>query len=137
MQPNRFFYIITRDKQIFELQYTPERLAGAIASMRDKGLLMIQGQGIVLNGVDISKVLDGAQYENFLATTKPTLYIKGGVWYNKVHDAMRYEPWKKKEMESIKKIESSPTEDVSPEEKEKVSKGIKEYLASIRPNKSV
>lgn len=108
MSQTRYFYIITRDGQIFEIDYTEQRIAMAVQTMRDKGLFTIKDGGMVINGVDISKVLNDDNYDNYISTVKPTEYIKNGSWYDgKERKFLRNEKWKQEKIdnEKVKMIE--------------------------------
>ena len=108
MSQTNYFYIITRDGQIFEVEYTEQRIAMAVQTMRDKGLFTIKDGGMVINGADISKVLNDENYSNYISTVKPREYIKNGSWYDgKEHKLLRNEKWKqeKSDNEKVKMIE--------------------------------
>lgn len=129
MSLNNFFYIITRDGQIFEIFYTPERIAGAIKTMRDKDIFTIKDFGAVINGADIVKILDENQYENYLSTIKVKEYIRNGYWRDgKEHGIIRKEPWREledKKMIGTPTISSYENNKVSPEEEERVKEKIR------------
>lgn len=108
MSQTNYFYIITRDGQIFEVEYTEQRIAMAVQTMRDKGLFTIKDGGMVINGADISKVLNDENYSNYISTVKPREYIKNGSWYDgKEHKLLRNEKWKQEKIdnEKVKMIE--------------------------------
>lgn len=110
MSQTNYFYIITRDGQIFEVDYTEQRIAMAVQTMRDKGLFTIKDGGMVINGADISKVLNDDNYDNYISTVKPTEYIKSGTWYDgKERKFLRNEKWKQEKIdnEKVKMIEKS------------------------------
>ncbi len=103
MSQTNYFYIITRDGQIFEVEYTEQRIAMAVQTMRDKGLFTIKDGGMVINGADISKVLNNENYSNYISTVKPREYIKSGSWYDgKEHKLLRNEKWKQEKIDSEK-----------------------------------
>lgn len=110
MSQTNYFYIITRDGQIFEIDYTEQRIAMAVQTMRDKGLFTIKDGGMVINGADISKVLNDDNYDNYISTVKPTEYIKNGTWYDgKERKFLRNEKWKQEKIdnEKVKMIEKA------------------------------
>lgn len=138
MLQNNYFYVIDRDKQIFEIKYTQERIAAAVSAMRDKGLFTVEGLGIVLNGVDITKVLNEDQYSNYLSTVKPSEYILNGSWFKKNGDFVRYEPWKKAVKDKEKMMIESPKEaELTPESIERATAIGRAFLEKIRPNKKI
>lgn len=135
MLQNKYFYIITRDKQIFEIPYTTERISAAVKSMRDKGLFTIEGMGIVLNGVDVSKVLNEEQYKNYLATVRPAEHVAHGVWYNRRGEFIRFEAWKQELRDKQKKIATPDVLEETPEQKERVLAKGREFLSKLRAGK--
>jgi len=105
MSQTNYFYIITRDGQIFEIDYTEQRIAMAVQTMRDKGLFTIKDGGMVINGADISKVLNDENYENYISTVKPREYIRNGSWYDgKENKILRHEKWKQDRIDSMKHV---------------------------------
>jgi len=133
----KFFYVITRDNQIFELKYDANLLTTIAKTMTEKGLITLKDYGMILNGVDISKVLNDEQYENYISSTKPKEYIRNGVWRDgKENGVIRYAKWKQLEIDNKKQL-SAPTQNISDEEREIISKKGRDFLESIRPNKKI
>lgn len=125
------FYIITRDHQIFEIPYTNERISLAVQTMRDKGIFMIKDYGAVINGVDIVKILDENQYDNYLSSHTPKEYVKCGIWRDgKEHKILRYEKWKKEELDNKQKLEPPVTENVVDEEN--LKRRIREFAENAK-----
>ncbi len=109
MLPKKFFYIITRDGQIFEIKYDENVLMATAKTMQDKGLITLKEYGVILNGVDISKVLSADQYDNYLSSVKPKEYIKNGVWRDgKEHGVIRYASWKEEELKGMETERIAP-----------------------------
>lgn len=136
MSPDKFFYVITRDGQIFEIGLTQERMHSAITAQTNKGLFSVPTLGIYsLNGVDISKILNESQYRNHLATAKPAEYVQNGVWYNKRHEFLRHEPWKKLEIEKksaqIEPPKIEPPREITPEQREKNDAWLKQNMPKV------
>ena len=105
MSQTNYFYIITRDGQIFEVEYTEQRISMAVQTMRDKGLFTIKDGGMVINGADISKVLNDENYENYISTVRPREYIRNGSWYDgKENKILRHEKWKQDRIDSMKHV---------------------------------
>lgn len=102
MPPKKeFFYIITRDGQIFELIKTDAKLASAFGAMKDRAIASFSEEGVVVNGVDISKILNAEQYESYISSVRPTQYIRNGTWFDiKNHEFVRREKWRQEEMDA-------------------------------------
>jgi hypothetical protein len=108
---DKHFYVIYRDGQIIEIKKTEESFNAVLAAMQNKGIVVLKEYGIIANGVDISKVLNEEQYENYISSAKPKEYIKNGAWRDgKEHQVIRYEKWRQLEIEKIEKLEAPNTE---------------------------
>jgi len=119
MLPNnpKFFYIITRDKQIIEVRYEEKLLMAVAKAMQDKALITLKNYGAILNGVDISKVLNEQQYENYISTVKPREYVRNGVWKDgKENQTIRIEKWRQEELDKLKLPPPDESPDRTPEE---------------------
>lgn len=101
----KYFYIIHRDGQIFEIEFTEERFKSSFDQWQRGGLIVFPSLGMGLNSVDITKILNEEQYEGFVDSSQPKIYIKNGTWYsNKDKSIVRYEEWKEKEIEEKNKL---------------------------------
>lgn len=119
MLPNnpKFFYIVTRDKQIIEVRYDEKLLVAVAKVMQDKALITLKNYGAILNGVDISKVLNEQQYENYISTVKPREYVKNGVWKDgKENQVVRIEKWRQEELDKARLPPPIENPDRTPEE---------------------
>lgn len=94
-----------------------------MAAWSEKGIAALKDCGVVLNGSDISKVLDENQYKNYVLTVRPREYIRNGTWYDgRDRGFLRHEPWKQAEVdekeqltaEDRKKILASGTDEKFP-----------------------
>lgn len=122
---DKYFYIICRDGQIIEVSYNDESFNAVFNAMADKGIFRIKDMGLVLNGVDISKVLKEDQYDAWISSTTPKEYIKDGAWRDgKARKVIRYEKWKQDEIDSRAKLEAPQELELSSEE---IKKKLKEY----------
>ncbi len=134
--PDKFFYIICRDGQIIEVKNEEGKFRAAFAAMVDKGVLMLQGQGSVLNGTDISKVLRADQYDNYISSVNPREFVKDGIWRDgKEKGVLRYEKWKKEEIEGSIRI-AAPVDEkpLSHEERKALLQKYKpEFLKNVKP----
>lgn len=103
---HNFFYIICRDGHIIEIRNSNQNILNAcISSMTNKGVVALPDYGLVLNGVDISKVLSEPAYEEYIANIKPREYIRKGIWYDgKENKLIRYAPWKEDELRQKKPV---------------------------------
>ncbi len=101
---DKFFYIICRDGQILEIFNKPETYTAAFSAFTEKGVLdVMRSHGAVLNGSDISKILNDSQYHNYISTVNPKEYIRNGVWKDgKEKKIIRYEKWRQEEIEKEK-----------------------------------
>lgn len=131
MPQNKFFYIICRDNQIFEIAYTTERVHGAVEALREKGIYTVQGSGLIINGADISKILDETEYDNFINTVRPNQYPKCGIWYDKKHEFVRYEKWKEEEIKNKKLIGNKIYSELH-ESSDEVNKMVRETVENLR-----
>jgi tRNA splicing endonuclease len=124
----KFFYVICRDGQILEVKFKQETFEAVFNAMLNKGVVMLKEAGIVLNGVDISKVLNEDQYGSFLDSVDPKKYILNGAWYTRDNHnkPYGYEQWRKEEIEEVKKIGEKKKEECTPEE-------IKKLIEYYRP----
>lgn len=117
----KFFYIITRDHQIIEVAYEEKVLVSVAKAMQDKALITLKNYGMILNGVDISKVLNEQQYENYISTVRPREYVKNGVWKDgKEHQTIRIEKWRRDELDKARLPEPVENSNQTPEERKKL-----------------
>lgn len=126
---DKYFYVICRDGQIIEVKNNQVTFDAVLGAMLDKGVVMIKDYGIILNGVDISKVLTENQYDAWVSSTSPKEYIKDGAWRDgKERKVIRYEAWREKEIEDRKKTMLNETneQEISPER-------YKELFEKYRP----
>ena len=132
---SKFFYIITRDHQIIEVAYDEKILVGVAKAMQEKSLVTLKNYGAILNGVDISKVLNEQQYENYISTVKPREYVKNGVWKDgKDNQTIRIEKWRQEELDKAKLPPPREDPERSPEE---VKKLFNKYRPEFMKNSSV
>lgn len=104
---DKYFYVVMRDGQIVEIQRTESAINAILKAMTDKGMASILSGSLILNGVDISKMLSEEQYDDYVKSVKPKEYIKNGVWYDgKENGILRYAKWRQEQIDAIEKIES-------------------------------
>jgi len=121
MSQNKYFYVITNDKQIFEIPYTFERISKAVRAMKEKEIFTIKDTGMIINGAYIMKILDTNQYSNYIKTINPTRYIKDGTWYDgKENRAISHEPWKEEQIKNNLFIEEEKQK-MTDEDREKAN----------------
>lgn len=106
----KYFYIITRDKAIHELEYTEEKYKKTIALWQQKGIILAKSKGDELpfgvNGTDVVQVLTEGKYKQWIKSTTPKKYIRNGTWYDgKEGTILSNEPWKEKELEKQLQLE--------------------------------
>lgn len=132
--PHKFFYIICRDGQIFEYPFEEGTFKAAFSAMVDRGVFAKVNEGTILQGVDISKVLNAEQYENYISSVQPKFFVRAGVWYDtKEKGQVRVEKWKQQELSGIKKIDAAPEPQPTDEEREAMSKKMRDFRIS-RPD---
>jgi len=103
----KYFYVVNRDGQIIELPFKEITMNAVLGAMRDKGLVSLLNNSIILNGVDISKVMSDEQYDEYVKNVRPKEYIKNGVWYDgKENGILRYAKWRQEEIDSKKRLET-------------------------------
>ena len=125
----QFFYIITRDGQIFEIENIGSRFNDCLDLWQKGGLIILPSLGININGVDISKILNNDQYQNFIDSSQPKLFIRNGTWFDikERSKPVRYETWRELELEEKRKLMlSDGNNNVSKEQ-------IKEWLKKYEP----
>jgi len=126
-----YFYIIQRDRQIFEIQYTQKRFEESCKQWQVGGLIAFATLGVMINGIDIVKILNADQYQNYIDSVQPKMYICDGTWYDtKEKSVIRYEVWKQKEIDEQKQIEQKPVE-LTSEEKERIQKKKQEITEKL------
>jgi spermidine/putrescine-binding protein len=120
---DKYFYIITRDGQIFEIENIENRFIGAMERWQNSGIVVFSTLGIALNTADISKILNQDQYEVFVDSAQPKMFIRNGAWYTSSDRSkpIRYEKWKQLELDSRKKLEAHDKEPTE-EQKERIKK---------------
>lgn len=130
---HKFFYVVTRDGQVFEMKYDPNLLTTIAKTMTNKGLITLKDYGLILNGVDISKVMSEDQYQNYVKTVNPKQYIKNGTWYDsKENCIIRHERWKQLEIENTKALEVKKEHIHDPEMRERVNAMIRKNVERFR-----
>ena len=117
----KFFYIIQFDGCILELKYTESMYKNAMNALHRGGVAVLMdnnGEPMTFNAGAIAKILTENQYESYIDSVQPRAYIRAGEWRDNKGRIIRYEPWRKKQIEETKKIEQKP----DPDEKQKVQK---------------
>lgn len=137
----KYFYIICRDGQMFEVPFSEQNYKGATQELLQKGLMAIKPVGaeipVIINSVDVSKILDEQNYEDYIFSSKPQLYIMDGVWRDgKERKVVRYEKWKQKEIDGRQKLESGQDHELTPEEKELSTKKLEEIKRTLNLSSS-
>lgn len=124
-----FFYIIQRDGQIFEVEFTEERFASSFEQWQKGGLIIFPFLGAGINAMDVSKILSSDQYQNYIDSALPRLFIKGGVWYDiKERKPVRYEKWKQQELDQKRQVLLPSPEKKGKEKKIDISKFRPDFM---------
>jgi len=112
-----------RDGQILEIENMGDRLNSSMEQWQKGGLIIFPILGIALNSVDVSKIMNEDQYENYVDTVKPRMFIKNGGWYSikNPREVIRYEKWRELEIEAERKLYlEEDTTEIPVEEKQKM-----------------
>jgi len=118
-----------RDGHIFEIPYTQEKIKSAFETWQKKGILIFKDKQAGINGADIVKIIGEDEYENYIDSVKPRLYVKNGAWRDRT-GIIRLEPWKQAELDA-KKLEAPGVKELSPEDAEANRKKIAKITKSI------
>ena len=123
-----YFYIIERDGQIHEIEFTQVRFTESMKQWQAGGLIAFPFLGMMLNSADIVKILSMDQYQNFIDSARPKMFIKNGTWYEsrEPNTPVRHEPWKEALIEEQKKLALSAPE-VKPLSKPEITKLFRKY----------
>lgn len=101
-----YFYIIHRDGQIFEIENTGNRFISSLEQLRQGGLVVFPTLGMAINTADITKILNDEQYNAFIDSSQPKIFIKNGAWYDSKDRSkpIRYEKWREQELEEKRRL---------------------------------
>jgi hypothetical protein len=83
--------------------------------------------GVGINTTDITKILSAEQYDSFIDSSQPKMFIKNGAWFDMKERAkpVRYEKWRELELEEKRKLQiESPNRIANQKE---VSEWLKKY----------
>lgn len=129
-----FFYIIHRDGQIFEIENTGERFTTALKQWQNGGLVVFPTLGVGINTSDITKILNTEQYDSFIDSSQPKMFIKNGTWFDikERSKPVRYEKWRELELEENKKL--TLTDGQKEATQEQVDGWIKKYRPAFMNN---
>lgn len=123
----KYFYLICYDNQIIEIQYTDERFKHYMQSKMDGKTIHVKGRPLVIEAGSISKIIGEEEYQNYIDTARPKMYIKDGTWYDiKEHRPVRHESWKKKKIQAMA-IEKAKTNEDKP-----LTKAQKDRIEQIK-----
>lgn len=133
----KYFYIIKRSGQTYEMNYTKEGYEAAIGEFIRGGILVALPKGYstpqAINTKDITDILDEQGYENYIRTVKPKEYLRDGIWYDGVYrNEIRLEPWKQAEVKA-KRIEAPKERPLTKEEEERAEEAhqrVREFVAN-------
>lgn len=131
-----YFYIIQRNKQIFEIEYTKERFEAAFEQWQKGGLLIFPSLGAGINSADISNILNEEMYGDYIFSASPKKYIRGGIWYDQEGGIIGYSNKKQEQLNSIKKLSENKKEViVSEEENKRVNEMIRNMVNKFKLEK--
>jgi len=124
-----YFYIIERDGQIYEVPFTEERFISAMEQWQKGGLIIFPFLGAGINAMDVKKILNADQYNNYIDSAYPRFYIKDGVWYDiKERKPVRYEKWKQQELDQKRQALLPSPEKKGKEKKIDISKFRPDFM---------
>lgn len=124
-----YFYMIERDGQIYEIEDIGTRFKDCLELWQKGGLIIFPSLGINVNGVDVKKILDMDQYDNFIDSSQPKQFIKNGTWFDikERSKPIRHEKWRQQELDSKRRLQiSGPENEVSKEQ-------MREWLDKYTP----
>lgn len=124
----KYFYIVQRDGQIHEIEFTEQRFTESFNQWQKGGLIVFSKLGFGVNAVDISNILNEEKYKNYIDSAEPKMYIKNGAWYTRENRSkpFRYEKWRQDEIDNQVKLEA-------PKEEERDVEKVKEILSKYKP----
>ena len=125
-----FFYIICRDKRIFEIENTGNRLESSFEMWQKKGLIIFPTLGIAINSADVSQITNEENYKAYIDQVNPDNYVKHGAWYNKdnKYKPYRYEKWRYDSLQ----IEQKQEKLLSKEQRQQIIKKIKQISSNFK-----
>lgn len=131
-----YFYIIHRDGQIFEIENIGDRFVSALNQWQKGGLVVFPTLGIGINTTDITKILNAEQYDAFIDSSQPKMFIKNGAWYDMKERTkpIRYEKWRELELEEKRKLQIGSGEKKATQEE--IDGWLKKYRPDILNNKT-
>jgi len=131
----KYFYIICRDKQILEIPFSENAYKTATEELVKKGIMAIRPKGknvpVIINSVDVSKILDEETYNDYIHSVKPQEFILNGTWRDgKERRVLRYEKWKELEVaEQQKQLTETFKEKSSSDKIDKKIEEIRDKLS--------
>lgn len=132
----KYFYIIKRSGQIYEMNYSPEAYQASVSELIRGGILLAVPKGYeqpqAINTKDVTDIVDEQGYEAYLSSVKPKEYVKDGVWYDGVQRGeIRAEPWKIAERKA-NRIEAPKERPLTKAEKKKVDEAREKVGEFVR-----
>lgn len=133
----KYFYIIKRNGDIYEMHFTPEAYEAAVKEHVQGGIIIAKPVGYTLpqsiNAKDIEQVADAQGYGNYIENKRPRTYILDGVWYDgKERREIRLEPWKQKERDAQKALAAAHEPEQTPEQKKRAEAARKRVGEFVR-----
>jgi hypothetical protein len=96
-----FFYIICRDRHVFEIEFTEQRFKDVSEMFAKKEAIALPSHMAVINSVDISKIVGEEEYLRYVNSAKPKEYLHRGTWYETASkQILRREAWKQLELDN-------------------------------------
>lgn len=133
-----YYYIITRNGSITEIPYSEDNYKKTYEEWIKGGRLIVKPAGhelpIGINAVDVSNIFTSPAYKSYVHTSPQVKqYIRKGIWYDtKTHGEVRVEPYIAKRRADRKQIAEAPEPEITPEQREKNLKKIREIKESLR-----
>lgn len=129
-----YFYIIQFDGAISEIPYNEDRHKAALEALAKGGVAILQdrnGEPMGFNAGTIAKVLTENQYETHIMSANIKRYIKSGSWYDSKHVFIKHEKWKQEKIDEKKRLSEPKEVELTPEQKAKNLKRLKEIRESL------
>lgn len=134
----KYFYILKKDDGIVEVPYAEETYKQSLEQFLKGGNIVIRPKGfqvpMVVTSSKISEILPEDIYLSQMKNSRMKSYVYDGVWKDtKEHKVIFMEDWKKKEVESVKKLKEADSE-LSAEEQKRAKEKMKEVGDFLKSN---
>ena len=133
----KYFYIITRDKNIHELEYIEDKYKAALNAWNDGKIIFAKSKSdevpYGINSADVTQILPEEKYSQWIKSSRPKKYLMNGSWYDgRDHELISHTAWKEAVVNerTSYRLESKEMEttDISPERWNQFREELKEMF---------